>query len=435
MIPEKTGTHDVGIHIHPYTNSFELNKHGNAKVFKEGQGIYLFEENQTKYIDAVSGLWSVNLGYSCRRVIEAIKKQASLLPFASTHTWFTNSPATSLISKLLELSNHHFTGATLANSGSESIELAAHCANQYWESYGLQSKKKILCLEGGYHGSTLLTRTLSYHGSEQLRIEMGIIPVPIENHCGTKKIDENLVDSIEAKIRQIGADQISFFIMETVQLRNGVIVPEGNFFPLLEKVLKKHNILLVLDESVTAMGRLASWYGYQKFNSKPNMAVVSKGLSSGYQPISALLMDKEVHSVILNSRQLFNAGFSTSGHPIACNSAVAVLEEIEETKLFDRLITSKIPLFKSLIENLSELEGVKSVRSVGLLGAIDFGDHKQGLCRAKSIKRQCFDEQLIVRNSRNSILLCPPLITSNEEMENIFKIVNRNIRRVIGRQR
>ena len=425
MTQDKIGTHDVSIHIHPYTNSSALNKHGAAKVFEKGEGIYLFDENQNRYLDGVSGLWSVNLGYSCSRITRAISEQASRLPFGSTHTWLTNRPATLLISKLLKLSNNFFTSATLANSGSESIELANYTASKYWHSHGFKNKKKILCLEGGYHGSTLLTRTMSYHGSSKLREQFGVVSIPIPCSNGIKKIDETLVDSIEKKINEIGADKISFLIMETVQLRNGVNIPVENFFPLLENVLKKYKILLVLDESVTGIGRLGGWYGYQSFNSTPDMVVVSKGLSSGYQPISALLMGSQVHSTLSNNGAMFNAGFSTSGHPIACSSAIAALEEIEETSLLHQLTTKKIPLFKNLCESLFETEKVISVRSFGLLAAIDFGDAGQDF--AKSIKNQCFKDKLIIRNSGSSIILCPPLITSHTEMESIFNILRRNI--------
>lgn len=426
----KTGAYDVEIHIHPYTNHSALSKHGTTKVFEKGQGIYLFDDNQNKYIDAVSGLWSVNLGYSCDRIITAINDQAKQLPFGSTHTWSTNQPATFLISKLLELSNDHFTAAILANSGSESIELAAYCASQYWESRGLENKNKILCLDGAYHGSTLLTRSLSYHGLDETRNRLGVISVPLTTRNGKKNINEQLVKDIESIIIDQNPEQVSFFIMETVQLRNGVNVPDPDFFPLLELVLKKHNVLLVLDESVTGMGRLGSWYGYQNFNASPNMAIVSKGLSSGYQPLSALLVDNKIQSEILNSKQPFNAGFSTSGHPIACRAALAALHEIDETNLLHQLVTEKIPLFYNLCNSLLEFENIKSVRSNGLLGAIDFGETETSMQTAKMIKNSCFKERLIVRNSRGNILLCPPLITSGSEMKNIFDILRRIIQDV-----
>lgn len=424
--PIDLSTLDVGIHVHPYTNTSALRKHGAAKVFRSGKGIYLFDSNRKKYIDGVSGLWSVNLGYSCTRVIEAIREQATVLPFGSTHAWSTNEAATQLISKLLKLSDNHFSGVALANSGSEAIELSYYAAEQYWTGQGFQNKNKVICLDGGYHGSTLFTRALSYHGSDDLKKKLGVYPIIVPERFGEKKLNKALVDSIDRYIEEIGADQISYFIMETIQLRNGVNFPENDFFPLLEARLARHKILLVLDESVTAVGRIGSWYGYQSFNARPNMIIVSKGLSAGYQPISALLMDTNLHSQLLKSEKLFEAGFSTSGHPIACRSALATIEEIEEVQLLQKINDEKIPFFQGLCESISTCPNVQSVRNFGLLAAVDFGESAQAL--AKDTKDQCLRDGLIVRHSGSSVLLCPPLITSKSEMANLFKILERSIR-------
>ncbi|MAV89808.1 MAG: hypothetical protein CL676_00190 [Bdellovibrionaceae bacterium] len=423
------GNVDLNSHIHPHTNLEALNLHGKPMILSHGKGIHVFDTEGKKYIDGISGLWSVNLGYSCEDILSNIENQMNALPFGSTHSWQSNVPVIKLSEKLKDFEPNLFSGAVYANSGSEAIELGLFTAKKFWESKGSPSKKQIVCLGGGYHGSTYLTRALSYNGDSVERSLLGIHIVNPEDRKSYNRMDVKIARKVGHEIQQIGSEKVGLFVMETIQLRNGLVVPDEHFFKELNGILSELDVLLFLDECVTGMGRCGDWFGFSSLGGRPDMVAMSKGLSSGYQPISCLLLSHRVRESIVEAG-FFDAGFSTSGHPIACSAALGCIDYLEKNNIFEKLKSEILPHFNSLLKMVGLICEIINVYSYGLIATINFSGLREGDFIASAVKNECLRSGLIVKNIGSNVLLCPPLVTEKGDLSEIFEILKASILKV-----
>ena len=406
-----------------------------------GKGVYLWDSEGKKIIDGMAGLWCVQVGYGNEELAEAGYEALKTLPYYN-HFFKTSNPWTiELAAKLASLLPQGHEQVLFANSGSEANDTALKLIRYFWNRQGKPNKKIHLSRDYSYHGVTFAAASLSgltpMHPQWDLPLP-GFEKVPAPYWYGAKEAgfgdigpDEFgllIAKKLDEKILKIGADRVASFSAEPVQGAGGVIFPPVTYWHEVQRICAKYDVLLHLDEVVTGFGRTGEWFGAQTYRIAPDIMTMAKGLSSGYQPISAISLGARMASTILNSNEELVHGYTYSGHPVACAVALKNLEVIERDRLVPRVKNEIGPyLQRRLRETFADHPIVGEVRGTGLLAAVE-------LVRDKAERRffpdpgnigthcrnYCFNDGLICRAIRDTMVLSPPLIISEDEIEEII---------------
>lgn len=431
---------DAAHHIHPFTDTAALNREG-ARVIVKGEGVYLWDSDGHKIIDAMAGLWCVQLGYSNRELADAGCEALHTLPYYN-HFFKTTNPYTAeLAAKLAALLPAGHTRVLFANSGSEANDSALKLIRYYWNLRGQPDKKIHLSRDYAYHGVTMAAASLSgltpMHPQWDLPLP-GFEKVPTPYWFGAKaagygdlseeEFGAVVASRLEEKILELGADYVASFSAEPVQGAGGVIFPPASYWPEVQRICRKYDVLLHLDEVITGFGRTGEWFGADTYNIAPDIMTMAKGLSSGYQPISAISLGARMEEAICNANEELVHGYTYSGHPVASAVALKNLEIIERERLVPRVKNGIGPyLQRRLRETFVDHPLVGEVRGIGLLAAIELVPDKPErsffpdpgtvgtVCR-----NYCFNSGLIMRAIRDTMVCAPPLIVSEAEVEEII---------------
>ncbi len=431
---------DAAHHIHPFTETLSLNKKG-VRVITKADGINLWDSDGHKLIDGMSGLWCVNVGYGRTELAEAAYEAMTQLPYYNLFFQTTNPPATELAAKLASLLPAGLSRIFFANSGSEANDTALKMIRYYWNLQGRPQKKIHISREYGYHGVTMAAASLSGLTPMHPQFDLPLagfekVPTAYWYMFGGDK-DPNaygleVARKLEEKILELGADRVASFSAEPIHGAGGLLFPPDSYWPEIQRICKKYDVLLHLDEVITGFGRTGNWFGSQTFNIAPDIMTLAKGLSSGYQPISAVALGPRVGDALATANEELVHGFTWSGHPVACAVALKNLEIIEREKLVERVHDDIGPYFQAKIRELTNHPLVGEVRGVGLLGAIELvkdktkreffpSDANVGtLCR-----NHCFANGLVMRAIRDTMVLAPPLIVKREEVDEIVRLARR----------
>ena len=431
---------DAAHHVHPFSDTAALNKEG-VRVVTRGKGVYLWDSEGRKIIDGMAGLWCVQVGYGNEELAEAGYEALKTLPYYN-HFFKTSNPWTiELAAKLAILLPAGHEHILFANSGSEANDTALKLIRYFWNREGRLEKKIHLSRDYSYHGVTFAAASLSgltpMHPQWDLPLA-GFEKVPTPYWYGAKAAGFGDIDSdafglliankLEEKILELGADRVGSFSAEPVQGAGGVIFPPATYWHEVQRICAKYDVLLHLDEVITGFGRTGEWFGAQSYRIAPDIMVMAKGLSSGYQPISAVSLGARMSTTILNSNEELVHGYTYSGHPVASAVALKNLEVIERDKLVPRVKNEIGPYLQSrLRETFSDHPLVGEVRGNGLLAAIE-------LVRDKKERRffpdpgnvgthcrnYCFNDGLICRAIRDTMVLSPPLVISKDEVDEII---------------
>jgi putrescine aminotransferase len=431
---------DAAHHVHPFSDTAALNKEG-VRVITRGKGVYLWDSEGRKIIDGMAGLWCVQVGYGNEELAEAGYEALKTLPYYN-HFFKTSNPWTiELAAKLATLLPAGHEHILFANSGSEANDTALKLIRYFWNREGRLEKKIHLSRDYSYHGVTFAAASLSgltpMHPQWDLPLA-GFEKVPTPYWYGAKAAGFGDIDAdafglliaskLEEKILELGADRVASFSAEPVQGAGGVIFPPATYWHEVQRICAKYDVLLHLDEVITGFGRTGEWFGAQTYRIAPDIMVMAKGLSSGYQPISAISLGARMSATILNSNEELVHGYTYSGHPVASAVALKNLEVIERDKLVPRVKNEIGPYLQSrLRETFSDHPLVGEVRGNGLLAAIE-------LVRDKKERRffpdpgnigtqcrnYCFNDGLICRAIRDTMVLSPPLVISKDEVDEII---------------
>ena len=433
--------------INPYTNLKDIRKYGSL-IIEKGRGIYVYDENNNKYIEGLAGLWCVALGFNNKRLIKAANKQLNLLP--NYHSFTGKVPLTTLklSEELVKISPKSLTKVLYANSGSESNDTAIKMAWYYQNALGRTKKKKIISRYRGYHGVTIMSGSLTgmeyaHKGFDMPRDFVVHTDSPHYykdslSQESSREFVNRLLKNLENLIIKEGADNIAAMILEPIQGAGGVIIPPDNYLKGVQKLLKKNAILLIVDEVICGFGRTGNMFGCDTFQIKPDMMVIAKGLSSGYVPISALLINEEIYETISDFSSInnvFGHGYTYSGHPVAAAVALETIKIFKDENIIGHVkeISEK---FNTKMEQLNVHSIVGNARSIGLIGAIELVQNKKNktyfdpkIGIGSRIVKNAQKNGLIVRALQGDIVaLCPPLIINSKEVDILFNKFNKSIK-------
>ena len=434
---------DLKYSFHPYTNLKAHNERGPV-IIDRGKGIFVYDDQGKEYIEALSGLWSVALGYGEERLVQAAASQMRKLAYYHSFSHKANAPSIKLAECLVKMAPRRLSRAFFANSGSEANDTAIKMVWYHNNAIGLPQKKKIISRHRGYHGITIAAGSLT-----GLPWNHQDFDLPINNVLHTacphyyryaiegeseEEFSSRLTGQLEQLILSEGPNTIAAFIGEPVMGAGGVIVPPKGYWDKIQKICKKYDILVIADEVITGFGRTGKPFACEQFKINPDIMVLSKQLTSSYVPMSAVLVTEKIYENISeNSAKIgmFGHGFTGSGHPVAAAVALENLAIIEERKLFETSAEVGVGMQRKLRE-LSQHPLVGEVRGLGLIAAVEFVADKKTKRQFEDVGKvgahffECGHKNgLIIRNVQDSVCICPPLVTTDEEMDeliNRFKI-------------
>lgn len=431
---------DGAHHLHSFTDPAVITG-GRTRVIVRGEGCQIWDSDGRRFIDGMAGLWCVNVGYGRPELVEAAHRQMAELPFYSNHFQSTTPVLTELAHRLSTLTPDGLDHFSFASSGSEANDSIVRLARHFWMLQGKPGKRVFISRTMAYHGSTLTASSLC--GLPNMHaMDGGTLPDIVHiQHPHRYAFGSNLTREafglqaaqlLEERILELGADNIAAFIGEPVQGAGGVIDPPSTYWPEIERICRKHDILLVADEVICGFGRTGSWFGSQTYGFTPDIMAMAKGLSSGYLPISAVALNDRVFGVI-NGGGLLSHGYTYSGHPVACAVALANIDIIEREGLVDRVRDDIGPYFHAALARLVESSPiVAEVRGIGAMAALQLVKDKAAremftvedgaaiLCR-----EACYDLGLIVRAVGQSIVLSPALVITHAEIDEIVDKLGR----------
>jgi len=432
--------HDADHHIHPFSDTLELNEQG-ARVITKGEGIYLWDSEGNKILDGMAGLWCVNIGYGRKDLAEVAKKQMEDLAYYNTF-FKTTHPAVVDLSKLLsEVAPAGFSRVFYTNSGSESVDTMIRMVRRYWDVQGKPQKKTLIGRWNGYHGSTIGGASL---GGMAYMHEQGDLPIPGIAHVEQPwyyKFGKDMTPDefgllaarwVEDKILELGADKVAAFVGEPIQGAGGVIIPPATYWPEVERICRKYDVLLVADEVICGFGRTGEWFGQQLLGFHPDIFTTAKGLSSGYLPIGAVFVGDRVAEGLMAGGD-FNHGFTYSGHPVAAAVAAANVRALRDEGIIERVKNDTGPYMqKRWRETFGNFAHVDDVRGVGLIQAFTlvkdrskrelFPDFGAMGTRCRDI---FFRNNLIMRACGDHIVSAPPLVITRQEIDQMLDLAAR----------
>ncbi|GIS86841.1 MAG: aspartate aminotransferase family protein [Woeseia sp.] len=441
---------DKDHHLHPFTDHLQLSEKG-TRVITRGDGVYIWDSEGHQILDAMSGLWCVNLGYGRKELAQAAFEQMEELPYYNNFFQCTHPPAIELSSVLGEVSPKGMDHVFFTSSGSEAIDTVVRMVRYYWSLLGKPDKKIILGRNNAYHGSTIAGASLG--GMSGMHAQ-GDLPIPNIHHIqqpywfaeggdlDKDTFGKQVANDLERAIKEHGIENIAGFIAEPIQGAGGVIIPPETYWPEVQNIIDRYEILLIADEVITGFGRLGDWFASSVYEIKPDLISFAKGVTSGYLPLGGVLVNNRVANAIIDKGGEFAHGFTYSGHPAACAVALKNIEIIEEEKILDEVKSKTAPYLKEEWLKLADHPLVGEARIKGLMGAIELCANKEtrerfssegrftsldeisagSLCRDLSI-----NNGLVMRAVGDTMIIAPPLIINQEQIDELISKTSKTL--------
>ncbi|CAL4867291.1 Putrescine--pyruvate aminotransferase [Asticcacaulis sp. MM231] len=438
---------DMAHHL-PAQSDYKLQHElGGSRIITRADGVFITDAEGKSLLDGMAGLWCVNVGYGREELARVAYEQMLELPYYNTFFKTATPPPVKLAAKIAEkmaLSNPDLTHVFFNSSGSEANDTIFRLVRYYWELKGEPERTVFISRKNAYHGSTVAGASL---GGMTFMHAQGGLPIPgIEHveqpyHFGEGFGEDEdafatrVANSIEERILAVGPEKVAAFIGEPVQGAGGVIVPPASYWPKVEAICRKYGILLICDEVICGFGRLGHWFGHQHYGIKPDLIAMAKGMSSGYLPISAVGVSKKIVDVLLEKGGDFVHGYTYSGHPTCAAVSLANIGIMENEGLIERTRDVTGPYLAKALKRLDAHPLVGEARSLGLIGAVEIVSEKGTNKRFKGaegtagpiVRDLCIKNGLMVRGIRNSIVMCPPLIITEAEIDQIVDTIEKSL--------
>jgi putrescine aminotransferase len=430
---------DSAHYLHPFTDHTALAQKG-ARIITRADDIYLWDSEGKKILDAMSGLWCVNVGYGRQELIDAATQQLQTLPFYNSFFNTATPPAIELAELLAEVTPPQFQHVFFGGSGSESNDTIVRLVRRYWDLQGQPERKVIISRKNAYHGSTMAGASLG--GMHEMH-QQGGLPIPDIVHIeqpfwfalgrdqSREDFGKKAASWLEDKIKEIGPGRVAAFIGEPVQGAGGVIVPPSTYWPEIQRICDQYGILLVSDEVITGFGRTGHWFGCETMGTKPDLMTFAKGVTSGYIPLGGVMVGERVAQALAAGGE-FAHGYTYSGHPVACAVAVANIRLIQREGLVERVREDTGPYLAQRYAELADHPLVGEAQTCGLMAALQLVRDKASgaafpseqsvgmMCRA-----HCFREGLIMRAVGDRMIIAPPLSMTRAQIDEMVALIRR----------
>ena len=435
-----------------------------APVFVRGEGVELIDGDGRRYLDAASGVGVTCIGYSAGEVVDAMREQASTLPYLHAMR-FEARPAQQLADLVASVLPGDLGQVFFASGGSEANESVLKFVRQYWVERGQPERWKVIGRRPSFHGNTLATLSVGWHTGRRQRHAPLLLPMPHIGapnsyrgceHCqvdgestaaGAGRCTLACAAELEDAIRQADPRTVTAFIAEpVVAAAGGVLVPPPGYFQAIREICDRYEVLFVADEVFTGFGRLGTWFGMERFGVLPDIMVFAKGITAGYAPLGGFAVRTALVEPFRQGSGRFEHNFTYAAHPVAAAVGIAVIGILQRDRLVDRVAAAE-PLFARLLrDQLSELPVVGDVRSIGLLGGVELvadTGSKQPFPASAGIAaratRLALDEGVIVYpcsggvdggEAGDYLILAPPFVSSDDDLEQMAERTGRALRRL-----
>ena len=437
VLPNSLQARDIAYQVHPYTNARRHERVG-PLVIERGSGIHVYDDQGREYIEAMAGLWSVGVGFGEDRLVKAATKQMSRLPYYHTFAHKSHEPSIMLAEKLVRMTPPGLDHVFFTNSGSEANDSVVKIVWYYNNAIGRPEKKKFIARNGGYHGITVAAGSLTGLQVNQKGFDLPLdfvrhVTCPHFYRYGLpgeteEAFTERLAQELDDLILLEGPETVAAFIGEPLMGAGGVLPPPAGYWERMQEVCRRHDVLVVADEVINGFGRLGTLFACEHYGIQPDMLVVSKQITSSYQPLAAVVFSDAIYQGVADQSDrlgTFGHGYTASGHPVATAVALENLAIIEERDLVGNARTVGAHLQRAL-RPFADHPLVGEVRGVGLIGAVELVADKEtrtafdppgkvGLYLAERAQ----EHGLIVRNVRESIAFCPPMIITEAQVDEL----------------
>ena len=414
----------------------------NPRLLTSAKGMYYKTDDDREVLDGIAGLWCTNAGHCHPKIVEAVQNQVAELDYATAFN-MSHPKAFKLAEKISSLTPEGLDRIFYGNSGSEAVETAMKVALAYHASKGEGQRTKFIGREKGYHGVNF--GGVSVGGLTPNRKSFGPLLPGIDHMPHTWDVEHmafskgqpewglHLADDLEKILMLQDPSTVAAVIIEPVTGSGGVIVPPKGYLERIREICTKHNVLLIFDEVITGFGRLGCCFAANRFDVRPDMITMAKGLTSAMIPMSAVAFDNSIYDQLMEGPEamieLFH-GYTYSGHPVACAAGIATLDVYEEESLFDNAKAME-PHFEEAIHSLKGLNQVIDIRNIGLMGAIHFGSNGLPATEfAAKVFQHCYDNNVLVRYSGEFLVLSPSLIVEPTHIEKIIEALKTAIQSV-----
>ncbi len=439
---------DVEHLLHPVTQLKSHSKEG-PRILARGEGIYVFDLKGERYIDGLAGLWNVSIGHHRPEMGKAIQQQVEKLAFVPTFFGFSNIPAIQLADKLTSLAPGNLTKVHFTSGGSETNETNLKLARYYHKLIGKPGKTKIISRRRAYHGISM--GALSATGIENywkmfepMAPDFLHITPP---YCFRCELNLSYPSCNLACARQLqevidreGRDTVAAFIGEPILGAGGVIVPPDDYWPLIQDICRREDVLLIIDEVITGFGRTGKWFCCEHYGLEPDMLTLAKAITSGYIPLGAAMLKDEIYAAMLEhipQGMPFMHGFTYSGHPVACAASLCNIDILEREDLIGNAMRTGAYLQERLRE-FAHLPIIGEIRGKGLIAAIELVSDKTNRSPftppgsgGATVARRAYEMGMICRAAGDIMALSPPLIITKQQVDDMVGILRQAIEETI----
>ncbi|MFB2553765.1 aminotransferase [Ensifer soli] len=431
---------DVRTLLHPSTSISDHLANG-PRIMVGGSGVHVTDSKGNRYLDGAAGLWCVNVGYGRTEIADAIHRQSTTLPYFHSFTSMSNEPSILLADRVLRWTPPGMSKVIFGSGGSDANDTNVKIVWYYNNMRGLPEKKKILSRKRAYHGVSVASGSLTGLPINHVAFDL---PLPMMKHthsvdtyrekpAGMSEADFTayLAAELEALILAEGPDTVAAFIAEPLMGTGGVLVPPEGYFPAIQAVLDRYDVLMIADEVICGFGRLGTRFGSDKFNIRPDIMTMAKGLSSGYLPISASVINEKIWTVLKETAPKmpgFGHGLTYSAHPTCAAAALANLDILERENLVDNAARAGAALKARLKAELGDHPLVGDIRGEGLMIGVELVADKAtkqelnlGLKVGPRVMARGYHEGILVRAlpHRTVMAMSPPLILSDDNIDEL----------------
>jgi putrescine aminotransferase len=432
-------------HLHPFLDQRMIDP-TYTKVLMKGEGLNVWDSDGKRYLDGISGLFCTALGYGRQELVDAAARQLSDLSYCSPFFNTTHPKLAELSERLFSLLPERFGRVVYTNSGSEANETLIRTVRRYWDVVGKPEKKILIARHNGYHGSTMGSASL---GGMKYMHEMGDLPIPGIHHIGEPfwfgyegERDEaafglSVAQELEQKILELGPDKVAAFVAEPIQGSAGVIIPPATYWPEIQRICRKYDVLLCLDEVIGGFGRTGEWFSHQLFGIEPDTISIAKGLTSGYAPMGGLVLSRRVADAIVEGG-LFAHGLTYQGHPLPAAIACANLALLNEGGIVERVKSDLGPYLQSALQHaFADHPLVWEIHGAGMLASLQLAPVKGQKKRFSDelvVGSYCMylaqEDGLLFRASYSRLIIAPALVATHAEIDELVEKAKRAIDRI-----